>query len=92
MKQKATPNLKDAKAETMVARPSRITYGTHEMLTFLDVKGAATEASASDNEMPAYEKLKSILFDIYGKHLWKIPACAVFKAPQSLQPSPHIIT
>ena len=41
------------------------------MLALLEVKGEATEASASDNE---------------------IPACAVFRAPQSLAPSPHIPT
>ena len=52
MKQKATPNLKDAKAETMVALPSLITYGTQEMFTFLEVKGAATDASASDKDIP----------------------------------------
>ena len=48
-----------------------ITVGTHSMLGFLDVNGLATEASASDND---------------------IPVCAVFKAPQSLAPSPHIPT
>jgi hypothetical protein len=36
-----------------------------------DVKGAATEASLSDNETPA---------------------SAAFKAPQSLEPSPHMPT
>ena len=48
-----------------------MTVGTHSMLALLEVKGEATEASASDNE---------------------IPACAVFSAPQSLAPSPHIPT
>ena len=71
VKAKATPNLKDAKAETMVARPSVMRYGTHPMWTLVEVNGAATEASAMDSE---------------------IPACAVFSAPQSLQPSPHITT
>ena len=48
-----------------------ITVGTHSILLFLDVKGEATEASASDSE---------------------IPACAIFNAPQSLAPSPHMAT
>lgn len=41
------------------------------MLSLREVKGAATDASADDRE---------------------IPASAAFKAPQSLQPSPHIAT
>lgn len=48
-----------------------IIVGTHSIFGFLEVKGDATEASASDKEMPA---------------------CAVFRAPQSLAPSPHIPT
>ena len=62
VKQKATPNLKDAKAETIVALPSLITYGTQEMLTFLEVKGAATEASANESEMPKHESSFDIQF------------------------------
>lgn len=46
-------------------------YGTHPMCTFLEVNGAATDASAMEREMPAW---------------------AVFSAPQSLHPSPHMIT
>ena len=56
---------------TNAARPSRIKSGTQDMFGLLEVKGEATEASASDNDMPA---------------------CAAFKAPQSLAPSPHIAT
>ena len=41
------------------------------MLAVRDVNGEATDASASDSEMPA---------------------CAIFRAPQSLAPSPHIPT
>ena len=52
VKQKATPNLNEAKAETSVALPSLITCGTHPMLTFRDVNGAATEASAVDSDIP----------------------------------------
>ena len=52
MKQNATPNLNDAKAETRVALPSLMTVGTQPMLTTLEVKGAATEASAVESEMP----------------------------------------
>ena len=51
--------------------PSRISSGTHAMFGSLDVNGDATDASASDSD---------------------IPACAFFKAPQSLAPSPHIAT
>ncbi len=53
-------------------KPSNLmTVGTHSMLGCLEVNGEATEASASDSE---------------------IPACAVFSAPQSFAPSPHIPT
>ena len=38
VKQNATPNLNEAKAETRVALPSLMTWGTHPMLTFLEVK------------------------------------------------------
>ena len=48
-----------------------MTVGTHVMLAVFDVNGDATDASASDRE---------------------IPACAVFRAPQSFAPSPHIPT
>ena len=48
-----------------------MTVGTHSMLGVREVKGEATDASASDSEMPAW---------------------AVFNAPQSLAPSPHIPT
>ena len=48
-----------------------MTLGTHSIVGFLDVKGLATDASASLREMP----------------MW-----AVFRAPQSLAPSPHIPT
>ena len=54
VKQKATPNLKEAKAETRVALPSLITCGTHPMLTLRDVNGAATEASAVDSDIPVW--------------------------------------
>ena len=48
-----------------------IRVGTHSMFCIWEVNGEATEASASDSE---------------------IPVCAVFRAPQSLAPSPHIPT
>ena len=91
------------------------------MLTFLEVNGAATEASAIESEMP--EKMKfsenihimeivAILTTIdvgccanlpgksylvqhpYCAFLVEedLPAWAVFNAPQSLQPSPHMMT
>ena len=53
VKQNATPNLNEAKADTMVALPSLMTSGTQPIWTFLEVKGAATEASAIDSDMPA---------------------------------------
>lgn len=37
---------------TKAARPSRITVGTQEMLATFDVKGEATDDSASDRDMP----------------------------------------
>ena len=52
VKQNATPNLKDANADTRVARPSLMMVGTHPMLTTREVKGAATEASAVESEIP----------------------------------------
>ena len=45
--------------------------GTQEMSGVFEVNGDATDASASDNDMPAF---------------------AAFRAPQSLAPSPHMIT
>ena len=44
--------MNDANAETRVALPSLMTWGTQPMLTLREVKGAATEASAVDNEIP----------------------------------------
>lgn len=70
-KQAVTLYLKVQKRETSTALPSWISRGTQVMLSLREVKGAATDASADDRE---------------------IPASAAFKAPQSLQPSPHIAT
>ena len=39
---------------TNAARPSRITIGTHSIFGFLDVNGLATDASALDNDIPAF--------------------------------------
>ena len=36
-----------------------MTYGTQEMLTFLEVNGAATEASAIEREMPDWGTIMS---------------------------------
>ena len=63
--------LKIPKAVTRAHLLSLISAGTHEMSGVLEVKGEATEASASDSE---------------------IPASAALRAPQSLAPSPHMIT
>ena len=49
----------------------RMRVGTQVILGSLEVKGEATDASASDREIPAW---------------------AVFSAPQSFAPSPHIPT
>lgn len=70
-KQAITLNLKVQKRDTSTALPSLINRGKQVMSSLLEVKGAATDASADDKE---------------------IPASAAFKAPQSLQPSPHIAT
>ena len=40
-------------------RPSRITVGTQEIFCVLLVKGLATDASASDNEIPALAAFKA---------------------------------
>ena len=70
VKQKATPNLKDAKAETRVALPSLMTVGTQPMLTILEVKGAATEASAVDSDIPEREEsVEEIMFNCCWFHL-----------------------
>ena len=41
------------------ALPSRINSGTHDMFGSFDVKGDATEASASDNDIPACALLRA---------------------------------
>ena len=56
------------------------------MLTFLEVNGAATEASAIEREMPGWGAI------MRNWEILKLPAWAVLRAPQSLQPSPHMIT
>lgn len=48
-----------------------MTVGMHLIFCLVDVKGDATDASATDNDTPAW---------------------AVFRAPQSFAPSPHIPT
>ena len=45
--------LKMPKEVTNAARPSRINSGTQEILGLFEVNGEATEASASDKEIPA---------------------------------------
>ena len=45
-------NLKIPEDVDSAARPSRITLGTHEMLASRDVKGEATDDSASERETP----------------------------------------
>ena len=39
--------------------PSRINSGTQDMFGSFDVNGDATEASASDNEIPAWALLRA---------------------------------
>ena len=45
--------LKIPNEVTKAARPSLTSSGTHEMSGSREVKGEATEASASDKDMPA---------------------------------------
>ena len=45
--------LKTPKDVTSAARPSRTRDGTQDMSGVLEVNGEATDASASDREMPA---------------------------------------
>lgn len=61
-------NLKQQNEVVKAALPYDNNIGTHEMSWIWLVNGAAIDASANDNE---------------------IPASAVFKAPQSLAPSPQ---
>jgi hypothetical protein len=51
--------LKQLKLVTNAARPSRMTSGTQEILKILLVNGAATDASASDSEMPTSAAFKA---------------------------------
>ena len=53
MREYAAMYLKTPKLVTKAALPSLMRVGTQEMLAFFEVKGEATEASASDKEMPA---------------------------------------
>ena len=46
-------------SKKVVGFTNRITVGTHEMSKTRDVKGAATEASASDNEIPTSAALSA---------------------------------
>lgn len=51
--------LKTPNDVTKAARPSLITVGTHSILGVREVKGEATDASASDSEMPACAVLRA---------------------------------
>ena len=51
--------LKMPKEVTNAALPSRISSGTHDILGCLDVNGEATEASASDKDIPAWAAFKA---------------------------------
>ncbi len=51
--------LKQLKLVTSAARPSRMTSGTQVMSKTRLVNGAATEASASEREMPASAALRA---------------------------------
>lgn len=51
--------LKQQKLVTSAALPSRISFGTQEISKTWLVKGAATEASASDNDMPTSAALRA---------------------------------
>ena len=42
-----------------VARPSFIKVGTHSIFAFLDVNGLAIDASALDNDNPAFAAFKA---------------------------------
>lgn len=51
--------LKQLKLVTNAALPSLIISGTHEISNTLLVNGAATDASASDNEIPTSAAFKA---------------------------------
>ena len=72
-----------------------MTSGTQLMFWIFEVNGEATDASASDNEIPTWAK-DGIIYSIKSYHrriviviIHKLPA---FKAPQSFAPSPHMPT
>jgi hypothetical protein len=52
-------NLTTPNDVTNAERPSLIIKGTHSMFGFLEVNGLATDASAFDKEIPAFEAFKA---------------------------------
>lgn len=51
--------LKIAKLVTMAHWPSKIKWMTHEIFSMEEVKGAATLASAWDNDTPTWAAFKA---------------------------------
>ena len=72
MREYAAMYLKTPKLVTKAALPSLMRVGTQEMLAFFEVKGEATEASASDKEMPAWAAFRAPQSLAPSPH---IPAC-----------------
>ena len=68
-----------------------MTWGTQLIFCTFDVNGDATDASASDNDIPTWAKHAYIysyklVFKIF--NLLNANILPAFKAPQSLAPSP----
>ena len=66
--------------------------GTHSIFALLEVKGLAIEASALDNEIPAWAKVQIQVYEI--KTVLELDHASsilpAFSAPQSFAPSPKI--
>lgn len=71
------------KLVTRAQRPSVMSSGTQEMLDFLEVKEEATDASASDREIPALAALRAPQSLAPSPHM---PA----KATSCVIPLPHL--
>lgn len=85
--------MNTAKLVTKAHLPSKIRDNTHEILSTDEVNGAATLASACDNETPTCAAFNACN-NVFVK-LTQINKCAKVKTihtPQSLAPSPTIDT
>lgn len=86
-------NLNMPKEVTKAARPSLMTRGTQEMLASAEVKGDATEASASDSEIPAWAAFRAPQSLAPSPHITATQStrycCVVIPAYNSFMIQPH---